>query len=255
MGSLAPVVACIGTTHPLNIAGLGLPLRVSAALGVRAVTVVAGVSAQTAARVYAREPVAPSAIAAQFAALADAQVTAFHVGALLDEASVRAVARGLTLYPNVPVICDPVIATSGGDALADGATLAALRDELFGLCALITPNLAEAGLLLGMPVTDVPEMDHAARVLLLTGARGVLIKGGHLGGDAIDVLAYAQELMHFAAPRIAAELRGTGDLLAFAIAARLACGDALPLAIGSARDFVRTQLRNGVTFAGAQTIP
>jgi hydroxymethylpyrimidine/phosphomethylpyrimidine kinase len=254
MESLVPIIACVGTTHPLNVAGLGLTARLGPALGVRVTSVVAGVSAQSAAHVLARAPVDPQTIAAQFVSLAQASVAAFHVGALLDADSVCAVARALASFPGVPVVCDPVIAASNGDVLAGDATVAALRSELFAACTLITPNLAEASALLGMPVRDVPAMDHAARVLLLTGAAGVLIKGGHLDGDAIDVLAYAQEIVHFTAPRIDATLRGTGDMLAFAIAARLAHGDALSDAIGAARDFVRAQLRNSVTFAGTQTI-
>ena len=255
MEALVPVVACVGTTHSLNIAGLGLSLRMAAELDVRAVSVVAGVSAQSAAHVLARSPVDAATIAAQFASLAGASVGAFHVGALLDADTVRAVARGVQSYPGVPVVCDPVLAASNGDPLADSTVVAALRDELFASCTLITPNLNEAGLLLGTTVADVPGMDHAARVLLLTGARGVLIKGGHLRGDVIDVLAYGEEIVHFAGSRIDATLRGTGDLLAFAIAARLAHGDVLSDAIVVARDFVRAQFRDGVAFAGARVVP
>jgi hydroxymethylpyrimidine/phosphomethylpyrimidine kinase len=255
MESVAPVVCCVGTTHPLNIAGVGLPLRVAGGLGVRAVSIIAGVSAQSATHVLARASLDAPTIAAQFESLADAGVAAFHVGALLDATAVRAVARGVAAFPGVPVVCDPVLAASTGDALADETAIAALRDDLFALCTLVTPNVPEVGVLLGTSVADVPGMDHAARVLLLTGTRAVLIKGGHLHGDVIDVLAYGEEIMHFAAPRIDATLRGTGDLLAFAIAARLAHGDALTDAIGTARDFVRAQIRSGIAFARTRTIP
>jgi len=90
------------------------------------------------------------------------------------------------------------------------------------------------------------------------GARQAVESAAHrawrLNLDFIKVLAHDDEILHFAAPRIDAALRGTGDLLAFAIAARLAHGDALSAAITAARDFVRAQIRAGVFFAGARTV-
>lgn len=251
---MTPVIAAIGTTHPLNIAGLGLDLRVGARLGVRVVCVVAGISAQDARGVLARMPVDPQTIAAQFAALHDANVAAVHVGALLDAASVRAVADGVARV-RAPVVCDPVLAATGGDRLADDATIAALRSALFPRALLVTPNLDEASVLLGAPVRDLAAMEAAAHALRATGAQAVLIKGGHLAGDAVDVLAFADRVVHFREPRIAASLRGTGDLLAAAIAARLALGDELVAAVGAARAFVRACLYDGVDFAGTRTLP
>ena len=250
---MTPVVASVGTTHPLHVAGLGLTVRIAERLGVRAVSVVAGVSAQDAGGVHARTPLQESAIVAQFAALAGADVRAIHVGALLDAAAVTAVARGLAMFPGVPVVCDPVIAASTGERLADDVTVAALRDVLFALCSLITPNLHEAALLLGAAPADAGTQERTARDLLASGARAVLLTGGHLAGVPGDVLVSAEGVTRFAAPRIAATLRGTGDLLAFAIAARLACGAALHPAIDAARMFVRDEIVHGVELAGMRT--
>jgi hydroxymethylpyrimidine/phosphomethylpyrimidine kinase len=252
---ITPVVAAVGTTHPLNIAGVGLDARIAPLLGVRIVTIVAGVSAQSADAVLARMPVDEGIIAAQFAALRDVPIGAVHVGALLDASSVKAVARELADLAGVPVVCDPVIAATGGDRLADAATVAALRDVLFGRCTLVTPNLGEAARLLGRPITDVAGMESAARELLSAGAGAVLVKGGHLAGEPTDVLAWADGITHFGSKRIAATVRGTGDLLACAIAARLAYGDPLVAGIEAARAFVRGCLAAGVPFAGARTVP
>lgn len=252
---MKPIVAAIGTTHPLQVAGIGLDLRVADRLGIRVVTVVAGVSAQDARRVLARSALDDALIAAQCSALHGLEIAAIHVGALLDAASANAVASALAGWPGAPVVCDPVIAASGGERLADDATVAALRTTLFPRCALITPNLAEAAALVGAPIDDLAAMERAARTLLQTGARAVLLKGGHLRGEAIDVLAQASGLTRFRAPRIDADLRGTGDLLAVAIAARLAFGDPIVDAIDAAREFVRSALREGVEFAGMRTLP
>lgn len=247
---MTPVVAAVGTTHPFATAGLLLDLTAIRALGAQPLAVVAGVSAQNARHVLARAPVEAAAIAAQFAALDGVSIGAFCVGALLDAASVRAVAAGLARYPGVPVICDPVIAASGGDRLADAATLAAMRDVLFARCTLLTPNLAEAALLTGMPVADLRAMHAAIPALLALGSAAVLLKGGHLEGDACDLFAQQNERRELRAPRIPHELRGTGSLLAAAIAVRCAFGDALSIAIDRAREFVRERIERGSTFAG-----
>jgi hydroxymethylpyrimidine/phosphomethylpyrimidine kinase len=247
---VTPVVAAVGTTHPFAAAGLLLELTAIRALGAQPVAVVAGVSAQDAGRVLARAPVDPATIAAQFAALDGVTVGAFCVGALLDAPSVRAVAAGLARYAGVPVICDPVIAASGGDRLASDATIAAMRDALFAHCTLLTPNLAEAALLTGRPIADLPAMRAALPALLALGSRAVLLKGGHLAGDACDLLAAAGEVREFRDARIPLDLRGTGSLLASAIAVRCAFGDALPSAIERARVFVRERIEHGSEFAG-----
>ena len=254
MEPLTPVVLAIGTTHPLNVAGLGLGARVAESLGVRAVTVVAGISAQSASEVLARSPVGAELIAAQFAALRDVPVHAVHVGAVVDARSVRVIAEALSARREMPVVCDPVISATTGGRLADDGTVAALRDELFSRCRLITPNLDEAAQLLCRSISDVREMEAAACDLLKTGVRAVLLKGGHLAGDAVDVLLDGTEIVRFSAPRIQSGLRGTGDLLAFAIAARLAHGDSLVRSVETARAYVRKCLAASVDFAGTRTI-
>jgi hydroxymethylpyrimidine/phosphomethylpyrimidine kinase len=246
---VTPVVAAIGTTHPYASTGLLLELTALRALDVRPVAVVAGISAQDAAHVTARQPVDAVTIERQFSALAGAGVAACSIGALLDPASVEAVARGVAAL-GVPAVCDPVIAASAGDRLADDATIAALRDALFARCALIVPNLDEAGLLIGSPLRTLADV-HAALARLLTfGPRAVLVTGGHLAGDPCDVFSDGARVVEFRAPRLAGELRGTGTLLCAAIAAHLARGHALEDAIRAARTFVRARIAGGVPFAG-----
>lgn len=247
-----PVVATVGTTHPLAFAGLGFALLALAADGVRPVCVVAGVSAQNAASVLARVPLDAIAIGAQFEALREAGVHAFHVGALLSADAVRAVAAGLAGFPGVPVVVDPVLAASGGDALADDAARIALRDALIPHATLVTPNLDEASLLLEREVRDLGAMHAAAAELVGRGARAALVKGGHLEGDAVDVLADGAKIGEFRSARVAGTLRGTGDLLAVTIAAGLARGASVHAAIEPARRRVAAAIAGGVPFAGTR---
>ena len=148
------------------------------------------------------------------------------------------------------MICDPVIAASGGDRLADDVTVEALSAELFPRCTLLTPNLAEAALLTGKPVGDAGAMRAALPALLALGSAAVLLKGGHLEGDACDLFADGHDVRELRAARIPLDLRGTGSLLAAAIAVRCAFGDALPVAIDAARAFVRERIERGASFAG-----
>jgi hydroxymethylpyrimidine/phosphomethylpyrimidine kinase len=247
---VTPVVAAVGTTHPYLSAGMLLDTVAIRALGARPLAIVAGVSAQNARRVLARSAIDPATIAAQFDALVDEPIGAFCVGALLDARSVSAVAAGLARFPGVPVVCDPVIAASGGDRLADDPTVAAMRAVLFPLCTLLTPNLAEAGLLAGRPVSGLDGMHAALPALLALGPAAVLLKGGHLEGDACDVFADRLSVRELRAPRIPQELRGTGSLLAAAIAVRCAFGDALSVAVDVAREVVRERIERGESFGG-----
>ncbi|MBV8645159.1 MAG: hydroxymethylpyrimidine/phosphomethylpyrimidine kinase [Candidatus Eremiobacteraeota bacterium] len=246
------VVATVGTTHPLAFAGLGLAMLALADDGVRPVFVVAGVTAQDANRVLARAALDAASIRAQFDALHDAEIDAFHVGALVSVDAVNAVADSLARYSDIPVVVDPVFAATGGDVLADAATRDALRERLFPLATIVTPNLDEAGALLGRVIADRDAMHDAANALLACGAHAVLVKGGHLNDDAVDVLADERGTREFASPRTHGKLRGTGDLLAVTIAACLARGAHLAEAIEHGRRRVREAIARGVPFAGTR---
>lgn len=246
------VVATVGTTHPLAFAGLAFAVLALADDGVRPVCVVAGVSAQDAAHVTARSPVDPTTIRAQFRALRDAGVEAFHVGALISSESVHAVAEGLATFTDVPVVVDPVLAATGGAMLTDRATRDALRVALIPGATLVTPNLHEAESLLNRTVADVDAMRAAAMEFVALGARAALVKGGHLPGDAVDVLADERGWRELHSERLAGTLRGTGDLLAVTIAACLARGMPLAEAVEHARRRVREAIVRGVPFAGTR---
>ncbi|HEY0613271.1 MAG TPA: PfkB family carbohydrate kinase [Candidatus Elarobacter sp.] len=246
------VVATVGTTHPLAFAGLTFAALALAADGIRPVCVVAGVTAQDASHVTARVAVDAASIAAQFGALHDVPIGAFHVGALLSAESVVAVAGALGAFPQTPVVLDPVFAVSGGEALGDAAARDALRTALIPRATLVTPNLAEASALLGRDVNDVASMREAASALVALGAGAALVKGGHLAGDPVDVFADAHGTREWRSSRIGAGMRGTGDLLAAMAAAHLARGASLVEAIECARHHVREAIARGVAFAGTR---
>jgi len=246
------VVATVGTTHPLAFAGLTFAMLALADDAARPVAVVAGITAQDASRVLTRIPIDAATIRAQFDALRDANVEAIHIGALLSAESVHAVAESLAAFSNVPVVLDPVLATTTGDTLADEPARTALRDVLIPRATLVTPNLDEATALLDRPVRDVAAMHEAATAFRDLGARAALIKGGHLPGTPTDVLADEHGIREMPANRVDKDLRGTGDLLAVTIATCLARGARLSEAVEHARRRVHEAIACGVPFAGTR---
>lgn len=241
-----PVVCSVGTAEAWNAAGLGLDLLALWECGVRPVSIVAGVSAQDEGGIRALFPMSPEAIAAQFAALSRAGIAAYRIGALLDPAGVRAVADGVARSTG-PVVYDPVLAASAGGSFADDPTLATMRSELLPKTYLLTPNAGEAGLILGSAkIATRAGLAEAAQALRALGPQAVLITGGDLPGSPADVLADADGVVEYEEERIPGEMRGTGCLLAAALAAALARGVALRVAVPQARAFVRSKLSAAV---------
>jgi len=250
---LTPLVVTIGATDPWNAAGVGLDVRALAACGARALTVVAGVTAQDRSGVHAAVPIEATMIVAQFAALASAEIAAVRIGALLSPASVHAVVDWLRARREagvaLPVVCDPVFAPSGGGEFASESTIEAIAVHLLPYVSLVTPNLDEVARLTHAPVPATSAaMAAAGRTLQASGVEAVLVTGGHLAGEPLDVLVTDQDVRSFSAPRLPGSLRGTGCLLACGIAAALARGEGLVAAIESGRAFVRDR------FAHAQTL-
>jgi hydroxymethylpyrimidine/phosphomethylpyrimidine kinase len=141
--------------------------------------------------------------------------------------------------------------SSGGTRLLDPEALAALREELLPLAAVLTPNLAEAGTLLGEEVRDLEGMRQAARALHGGpggGPRWVLVKGGHLPGPAVDVLFDGASFTELAGERLAEPggggLHGTGCVLSAAIAAHLARGASVPAAVRAAQAHAAGAIRH-----------
>jgi hydroxymethylpyrimidine/phosphomethylpyrimidine kinase len=143
------------------------------------------------------------------------------------------------------LVVDPVMVATSGDRLLADAAVAQLRESLFPLAAIVTPNLPEAAALLGEPVaSDEAGMLAQGRRLLALGPRAVLVKGGHgRGPEAADLLVAAGGHRRYAAPRVATtNTHGTGCTLSAAIAAGLAQGRALEEAVAAAKAYVTAAL-------------
>ncbi len=237
------IVLSIGTTHPWNVAGTGRDIAVGAALGARVFTAVAAVSAQDSGGVRALAAVDMHTFDAQLDALPWQSAGSVRIGALPTGEHVRAVAARLRPRPDLPAVVDPVLRATLGGALAGDDVAGAVDSQMSVLPSVIlTPNLSEAAVLLGAPVAARDGIAATAEALLRRGVRAVLLKGGHLDGDPVDVLATRDGTETFAEARIAGRMRGTGCTLAIALACELARGAALRHAVVEARAYVRAQI-------------
>ena len=160
-------------------------------------------------------------------------------------ASVEAVVEGLAVSGGVavmPIVVDPVLVSSSGGVLLDPGGQETLKNSLFPLATLVTPNVPEAAALLGeLPAEDEAGLIAQGRRLLSFGSRAILLKGGHsAGGDAVDLLICAPDgaVERITSKRVAGSSRGTGCALASGIAAALATGESLTAACGKAKRYV-----------------
>ena len=227
-------------------AGLQADLKTLLALGCHGMTAVTAVTAQNSVGVHGWWPLPVDAVRAQIRAVVDdIGVDAVKLGMLGTAEVALAVAEELAGV-GVPVVVDPVSVSKHGDALLAADALAVLRERVVPLATVVTPNLGEVEALTSYVVRSAADLTDAARAVHALGAEWTLVKGGHLPGDAVDLLWDGAEGRSYAAPRLDnRHTHGTGCTLASAVAARLAYGDGVPDAVRAAKDYVTGALAEG----------
>lgn len=237
----APIALTIAGSDSSGGAGIEADLKTFSALGVYGACVITALTAQNTRSVFAIQDVPADFIAAQMdAVFSDLNVGAVKIGMLANRAAIGAVAAGIDRRHVRNIVLDPVLAATSGRSLLAADAIGDLR-ALIVRALLLTPNLAEAAALLGVPAArDEGEMQVQAGKLLALGAQAVLIKGGHLdGAESVDLLVAADGCERFAARRIASKnTHGTGCTLSSAIAAGLAKGLPLAAAVREAKAYV-----------------
>lgn len=237
-------------------AGLQADLKTFAARGVYGTSVVTAVTAQNTETIRAVRAIPPRMVRAQLdAVLDDLGADAVKIGMLLGAATVVTVADMLARRRVGPIVVDPVVRASVGTRLLRGEGLRMLRTRLLPLAAVVTPNLGEAAALIGRPVRDVDGMCEAARRICAMGARAVVVTGGHLTGDAIDVLAVGRTVQILRGQRVpGAPVHGTGCTFAAALAAELAKGASITAAARGAKRYTAACIRRARTLGAGQRV-
>ncbi|WP_422849342.1 bifunctional hydroxymethylpyrimidine kinase/phosphomethylpyrimidine kinase [Acidovorax sp. M14] len=224
-------------------AGIQADLKTFSALGCYGMTAITAITAQNTCGVTGIHGIPPEMLKAQIdAVVQDIGVDAVKIGMLHSPDVVHVVADAIRTYQLPHVVLDPVMVATSGDRLIAQETVAVLVKELFPLAEVVTPNLDEAGWLLGRRIEGVEALELAAQDLLRLGARAALLKGGHLPGDwVVDVLAVqgGAQGHRLQSQRITTHNgHGTGCTLSSAIAAHLALGLPLEQAVERARAYI-----------------
>ena len=224
-------------------AGIQADLKTFSALGCYGMTAITAITAQNTCGVTGIHGIPPEMLKAQIdAVVQDIGVDAVKIGMLHSPDVVHVVADAIRTYQLPHVVLDPVMVATSGDRLIAQETVAVLVQELFPLAEVVTPNLDEAGWLLGRRIEGVEALEQAAQDLLRLGARAALLKGGHLPGDwVVDVLAIQGEPQthRLESQRITTHNgHGTGCTLSSAIASHLALGLPLAQAVAQARGYI-----------------
>jgi hydroxymethylpyrimidine/phosphomethylpyrimidine kinase len=234
-----PIALTIAGSDPSGGAGIQADLKTFHQSGVYGASVITLITVQNTQKVSAVEILHPNIVLAQLeAVLDDMPPGAAKTGALGNFDIVCLIAAKARNF-NFPLVVDPVMISKHGQPLMMQEARAALVDMLLPKAFLITPNLHEAGELAQMPVYDIASMKEAAAKIAALGAQAVLVKGGHLENEAVDILYSNGKITEYRSHRIKTEhTHGTGCTYSARITAELAKGRSLPDAVGIAKRYI-----------------
>lgn len=242
-----PHVLVVGGSDSSGGAGIARDIETISAVGVRTCLAVTALTVQTHDAVIEIHHSPPSMVANQMcAALQANDVATIKIGMLATAKIIVAVAAVLRKFPQVPAVLDPVLASTSGRALLEAGAIAAMKRDLMPLCCIVTPNLPELALLTGSELaSDEDGALQQGQRLQAVGPQALLIKGGHASGPrSADILLRSDhEPIHFDTPRLAISMRGTGCMLASAIAAHLAKAKSLEDSVREGKLFVFEKLQ------------
>lgn len=221
-------------------AGIQADIKTFSALGVYGASIITAITAQNTVAVSDVHEVPLDSVAAQLdAVFSDFEIGAMKTGMLSSAQIIEVVCRRIETWHAHNVVVDPVMVAKSGDRLLREDAVDALRQRLLPLTVLLTPNIPEAEVLADMKIRNEAAREEAARRIATLGPQWVLIKGGHLDGDPIDLLWNGERFLRFAAPRVVStSTHGTGCTLSAAITALLVKGRQIEDAIREAKYYL-----------------
>ncbi|NQT23993.1 bifunctional hydroxymethylpyrimidine kinase/phosphomethylpyrimidine kinase [candidate division KSB1 bacterium] len=226
-------------------AGIQADLKTFSAFGVYGMSVITAVTAQNTVRVHGVEAISPDFVGLQFeAVITDIGVDAVKTGMLFSAEIIDVIALKLSQNRIPNVVCDPVMVAKSGDCLLQEDAIQKLKERLIPEVSLLTPNIPEAEALSGIEIDSADALKEAAIRIQDMGCDAVLIKGGHLKGDADDILYDGERFVRFSQKRIESmHTHGTGCTYSAAIAANLAKGFEMMDAVRISKLFVTEAIR------------
>ena len=227
-------------------AGIQADLKTFSALGVYGMSVITSVTAQNTMGVEQIEDLSTEIVKAQLDAVySDIRVDAVKIGMVSRIGVIKAIASALNEYDEKRVVLDPVMVSESGHSLLKTDARETLIDELFTRALVVTPNIYEAEEILERKINSIADMKQASKDIVQLGPDNVVIKGGHLEGNAVDVYFDGSDFTLLEAERIDTEnTHGTGCTFSSAIASYLAGGKSLVKSVEMAKEFITGAIKN-----------
>lgn len=230
-------------------AGIQADIKTISALGGYALSVICSVTAQNTKGVFDIYDISPENVGAQLdAVFDDIEIDAVKIGMVSNASIAEVIADRLERYAPEIVVCDPVMVSTSGCSLISEDAKSVVINRLFPISTLITPNIPEAEDITKIKIEDDESLENALYKLGDSGCKNVLIKGGHLENEPIDTLLCGEDVYKFSSKRVHTKnTHGTGCTLSSAIAAFMAKGDDVGMAVAKAKDYL--------TYALEQSFP
>lgn len=245
-----PAVLVIAGSDSGGGSGIARDLSTLAAHGADAAVAITAITAQTEDAVLAIHHTPPAIVCDQIKAAFDCRtVNAIKIGMLGCRATVEAVARELETVSGIPIVLDPVLASSSGRKLLDEPGRSTMVERLFPHVTLLTPNLPEAAAIAGTcEGKTLADIERQARAIIRLGPQAVLIKGGHgVSSRSVDMLFnQSNSPQRYETARLAVSMRGTGCILSTKISAYLASGESVPSACAKAKNYLWELLKGEI---------
>ncbi len=244
-----PIVLSIAGSDSGGGAGIQADLKTISALGCFGTTAITALTAQNTLGVIDIHPIPVDFVKAQInAVMDDLKPSAIKIGMVHSAELALGIAEVLSKYPDVPIIFDPVMVATSGDRLIAGDIVETLKEHLFPIAELLTPNMDEAAVLAGIEIRTLSDMRVAALRIIRYGCNSVLIKGGHLKGpDLFDVYLDKEdnERIYRSSAVDTINTHGTGCSLSSAIASFIALGNDINTSIASSKNYIQNAIEQG----------
>lgn len=239
----------IAGSDPSGGAGIQADLKVFSAFGVYGMAVITALTAQNTKGVYGIIEIPSEFIEKQLTSLVtDIKVDAIKTGMLYDPETIERICDVFNDYKVKNIVVDPVIKSSTGTPLIKEGAIESIKTKLFPLASIVTPNIDEASALSGISITDISEMKEAAKILKDLGAETVIITGGHLEKEAVDLFYDGKEFIEMKGEKIEGNYHGTGCVYSAAITASLALGYSIRESALRAKEFVTKAIKKSSSY-------
>ncbi len=242
------IALTIAGSDPTGGAGFQADLKTFHALGVYGISIPAALTAQNTNGVLDVKEINPTFFSSQLdTLLIDTHPDAIKTGMLFSSEIVRTIAERIKTDMMKNLVIDPVRVSTSGASLMQEDVLETMKQHLFPLAKVITPNMNEATVLTGIEIYNEDNMKKAAIRLLHLGPEAVIITGGHLEGKAVDILFDGSDFLSLEQERIEGEFHGTGCVFSSAITACLALDYQIKEAFIKAKDFTWKAMKTAVS--------